>query len=168
MADTQTRISPYVPGRGRVMATDGGPHPAEAWAQVTAEQVAPVGPDVVGHRRIKALELQSKIATALETHHQGVQDAERSRLAADASHIMAAPDPTAHLDDAVAAIKAAAVGTEWEQHFGDPARLAAVRQVLGDHFATAQHIEKSWHADRNPLHPAAAEFRRQHHAPTGA
>jgi hypothetical protein len=160
---TETRVTPFAPGAGRVMITDHGPHPADAWAQITAEHIAPINPDMAGQRRTKALKLQMAIADALEPHHQAVQDAERARLGADAAHIMAPPDPEPHLDAAVAAIRGAAQGTEWESHFAGPERLALIRREIGIHFATAQHIEKSWHADRNPAHPAARAFRAQHH-----
>lgn len=160
------------------MITDGGPHPAEVWAQVTAEHIAPIGPDVTGHRRLAALALQANIATAIEQHHQSVMDVERSKLAADPNHIVAPVDPGAHLDAAVAAVQEAAKGTEWEDHFADPddgrtkdgkvtnSRLALIRQEIGTHFATVQHIEKSWHADKNPSHPAALAFRAQNHPVT--
>lgn len=159
----KTRISPYQLGAGRVMITDGGPHPASAWAQVTAEHIAPIGPDVIGERRAAALKLQAAIMLAVTPHHIAVQEGERSKLAADANHIMKEPDPEPHLDGAVAAIQSAAKGTEWEAHFQDSAVAAMIRQEVGSHFATVQHIEKSWHADRNPKHPAAIAFRAQHH-----
>jgi hypothetical protein len=161
--ETQTRITPYLPGAGRLMVTNNGPHPAEAWAQVTAEHLAPLGPDVTGHRRLKALELQAKIANAIEEHHQSVQDTERAKLAADTDHIMVPPDASAHLDAGIAAIQAAAKGTEWEANFQDTARLALIRQELAAHFASSQPIEKSWHADKNPTAQAAVAFRAQHH-----
>jgi hypothetical protein len=159
----QTRITPFDPKAGRLMITDGGPHPAEAWAQVTAEHIAPLGPDVTGRRRARGLELQLAIAAALEPHHQTVQDTERGKLIANLDHIANPVDPEPHLDEAMTAIAAAAKGTEWEAHFNDPERLALMRLEVGTHFATAQHIEKSWHADRNPTHPAAKAFRAAHH-----
>lgn len=167
MPDTNTRISPYVPGQGRIMVTDHGPHPADAWAQITAEHIAPIGKDVTGHRRLKALELQAKIALAIEPHHQKVQNDEGIKLGVDTAHVMNPVDPSEHLDAAVKAIQDAAVGTEWEGHFKDPERVALIRQEVASHVATIQHIEKSWHADKNPDHPASVAFRAQHH-PVGA
>ena len=178
-----SRITPYAPGAARVMITDGGPHPADFWAQVTAEHIAPVADSVTGHRRAAALALQAKIAQALEPHHTKVQELERSNLKANPDHHKLEPDPQPHLDDAIATISQAAKGTEWEKHFdfslGAPAwlkqyeddiaqkgedhvpltaeqrahltqhrRHQVMRQEIATHFATVQHIEKSWHADR--------------------
>ena len=52
-------------------------------------------------------------------------------------------DPEPHLDEAVAAVQAAAEGTEWEAAFPHPEVVAEMRQQIGIHFATAQHIERS-------------------------
>jgi hypothetical protein len=164
-----SRVSPYMPGGQRIMATDGGAHPPDVWAQVTAEQIAPVLPDMSGTQRKQALALQLKIADVLEPHHKRVQDDEKVKLTADTAHIMAPPDPTAYLAKAVADVVAAAVGSPWEANFQKPELQDLIGREIGSHFATAQHIEKSWHADRNPMHPAAIEFRTQHHpAPVGA
>jgi hypothetical protein len=38
-------------GGGRIMKTDGGPHPADFWAQVTAEQICPIDEKMTGERR---------------------------------------------------------------------------------------------------------------------
>jgi hypothetical protein len=157
-----------MPGGQRIMATDGGSHPPDVWAQVTAEHIAPVLPDMSGNQRKLALALQLKIADVLEPHHKRVQDDEKGRLTADTAHIMVPPDPEAYLDKAVADVVAAAAGSLWEANFQKPEFQSLIRLEIGTHFATAQHIEKSWHADRNPAHPAAIEFRTQHHpAPVG-
>ena len=159
-----TRISPYVAGQGRIMATDGGPHPADAWAQITAEHIAPIGKDVTGHRRLKALELQAKIALAVEPRHASAMESARDGLASSLDKIMEPPNPGVYTDTIVKAIQDAAVGTEWEEHFKEPARVALIRQEVASHVATIQHIEKSRHADKNPDHPASVAFRAQHHS----
>lgn len=156
-------ITPQVDGAGRVMITNGGPHPPDFWAQATAEHIAPIAPSMTGARRLAALALQARIQEALTPHHQAVQDTERGKIAADPERLLAPVDPEPHLDAALAAIQAAAAGTEWEAHFRDPAVVETIRREIGIHFATAQHIERSWHADRNPALPAAVAFRAQHH-----
>jgi hypothetical protein len=158
-----TRISPHIPSTGRIMVTDGGPHPPEAWAQITAEHIAPLGPNLVGERHRRAVELQFKIAELLEPIYKTAQETERSGLTADTARVAVPVDPEPHLDAAIAAIQAAAKGTEWEGHFSDAEVVKLVRREVGIHIATTQHIEKSWHADRNPTHPAAQAFRATHH-----
>ena len=171
------------------MITDGGPHPAEFWAQITAEHIAPIDKDMTGQRRQAALKLQMAIADALQPHHAKVQDNERSKCSADPAHHTHPVDPVkhgahAHADEALKAVEAAAKGTEWEKHLtfghGKPAWLDAyeaevaklgadnvpaltdeqtvqlhswqrqniIHGELKRHFATAQHIERSWHGDR--------------------
>jgi len=158
----ETTITPYQKGAGRIMITNGGPHPPESWAQVTAEHIAPIAVGLAGTRYVAAMKLQMAITEALTPHHQAVQHHEREKLAGDPAHVMTDLDPSAHLDVAMQAIIDAAAGTEWEAHFAQPDVQAVIRQELGAHFATAQHIERSWHVDRNPAHPHAAAWRAQH------
>lgn len=178
----KSSISPHAEKVGRIMKTDGGAHPPEFWAQVTAEHIAPISDDMTGQRRFAALALQGKIAAALEPHHTKVQADEATKLKADSAHAHNPPNPEEYLDEALQALQDAAKGTEWEAHltFGKtkPAWLAAheadvaamggdakpltpeqqsdlaswkrqqlIRQEIGTHFATAQHIAKSWHRD---------------------
>jgi hypothetical protein len=152
----------------RIMITNGGPHPPVLWAQATAEHLVQIPPSLTGARRSAALELQLAVAAALEPHHARVQETERSKLAADHKHLLTELDGGPHLDAAVAAIQGAARGTEWEAHFADSERVQVIRHELGVHFRTAQHIERSWHCDRNPAHPAAQAYRRLRHPGTGA
>jgi hypothetical protein len=112
-----SRIGPHIEGVGRVMVTDHGAHPPEFWAQVTAEHIAPIADDVTGRRRIAALTLQAKIAEALEPHHAAVQADEADKLLSVEDHCDACVSPEAYIDDAMTAIRDAAVGTEWEEQF---------------------------------------------------
>ena len=159
----ETKVSPYQPGAGRIMITNYGPHPASAWAQVTAEHIVPINPGMVGEKQNAEKKLQVAVAEALISHHANVQMTEQSNIAASPEHIMLDLNPEPHLDDAAAAVVACAKGTAWEAHFADPAVQALVRQEIGVHFATSQHIERSWHVDRNPSHPHAAAWKAKHH-----
>jgi hypothetical protein len=156
-------LSPYVEGTGRVMITNGGAHPPELWAQATAQHIAPINPKLSGRRYSAALELQLAIAAALEPHHGNVQTIEKGKLTADPAHLLTDLDPEPHLDDVIKVILAIAKGTEWEAHFARADVQAAIRLEVGVHFATSQHIERSWHVDRNPDHPHAAAWRARHH-----
>ncbi len=158
-----TFVSQYQPQAGRIMATNGGPHPPDAWAHVTAQHIAPVDPNTTGTRHTAALKLQIAIAEALLPHHANVQAVERGKLQTINSHLATALNPEPHLNDAVLAIQEAAKGTPWEDHFKDPDVVAMIRQEVGCHFASVQHIERSWHVDRNPAHPYAATWRNIYH-----
>ena len=114
-------------GGGRIMKTDGGPHPADFWAQVTAEQICPIDEKMTGERRYAAMELQAKIGRILHPHHAKVQDEERAKLAADPDHHKKPLNPEPYLDEAMTDIQGAAKGTPWEKHltfgFSKPAWL---------------------------------------------
>lgn len=149
------------------MATDGGPHPPSAWAQITAEHIAPIGASVAGARRRAAVRLQLDLANALEEHYSKVQDIERLHLAANDAHVLTPLTPEKHLADALDALFIVAAGTEWHDHFLKPEVHEAIRQAVATHIATAQHVERSWHVDRtlakNPKHPHALAWLAQHH-----
>jgi hypothetical protein len=152
----------------RILITDGGPHPADKWAVVTAEHIFQIGPGVTGDKMLAAKKFQITIAEILMPHHQGVQDDAQVSLKADAvAHMATAYDPLAKAQAACAAIVSAAAATPWAEHFAKPEVQQAVIQEIGNHFATAEHIERSWHADRNPDTDAAKAFRAKHNpAPT--
>lgn len=146
-----------------VLVTNGGPHPADKWAVATAEHIFPIDPSVVGDRFLAAKKLQLAIAVALEPHHEGVQEAERAKLAAAGDdHLQTPHDPLAAAEAALAEIQAAAAGTPWEAHFADAEVQRVVIQEVGNHFATAEHIERQWHCHRNPS-DAAKAWLAQHH-----
>lgn len=108
-----SRISAHIPNTGRVMSTDGGAHPPEFWAQVTAEHIAPINSNMTGKRLRAAQALQHKIADALEPHHTTVQDKALDHHPAT----LGLESAESYVDDAMDAIEAAAKGTEWEKHF---------------------------------------------------
>jgi hypothetical protein len=139
-------------GSQKVLITDGGAHSPQKWALATADHLvhfaeSSAPPDQI----IAARKLELAIADALVAHHADVQLAERHRLAADAKAHLARPlDASLHLEDAVEAVVECAKGTPWEAHFAKPETQAAVSDLIHQHFRSAQHIERSWHCDRNP------------------
>jgi hypothetical protein len=158
MSDTKSMLTPHFEDGGRLMITNGGPHPPDLWAQATAEHIAPLGNDLTGKRRIAAMALQAKIIEVLEPHYTAAQEAERDHLVADEDRLLSEMNPPEHVDAAVRAVCDAAKGTEWEAHFSQPDVIATIHEAMMHHFATAQHIERGWHIDRNPAHPHAATF----------
>jgi hypothetical protein len=150
-------VSPFQLNAGRVMVTDGGPHSAGAWAQVTAQHIAPLNPNLGGERYVKAMKLQTAIADALLPHHSKVQGDERSSLSKSHQHLLTPAE--AHpvtVTDALNAIVVAAIGTEWESHYSNPVVQNAIAREIEVHFKTIKRIERSWHIDR---HAHLPEFR---------
>jgi hypothetical protein len=145
-----------------VMITDGGPHPVEKWAEATASCIVDIADHVAGTRRGAAIKLQAAIVDALEKHHTTVQDGERALLVEE-GHIRLGDtiDANDHLDidDTADEIIACAAGTPWEGDFAKPEFKTGLTQLLTQHFHTSMHIERSWHADRNPTAPEAIAFR---------
>jgi hypothetical protein len=162
---TSSYVSAPTDSGGRVMVTNSGAHPPEFWAQVTAEHVAPISTNMTGERRLAAMALQGAVQRALVPIHADVAERERMRVAAsgDGRAMLDPYDPNPNVANAVAAVQAAAKGTEWEDHFNDADVVAAMSQEICSHFATSQHIERSAYADRYPTSPGAAAFRAAHH-----
>ncbi len=151
-----------------VLVTDGGPHPPEKWAEVTASQIVD---DIATHAPQTGVgesqEFRDKLVAILTPHHGRVQESERGALVHVPGRMQHDLDPTPHLSDPLAEIVAAAQGHTFGAYFTRPETQEYLRRVIGTHFATAMQIERSWHADRNPNTPEARAFRATHH-PGGA
>lgn len=154
----------------KVMVTNGGPHPPEKWSEQTAEQlvdviqVEPTYPNYEAALQQKNV-LKDKFMAALTPHHTKVQGKERGHLSTKGSeHLASDLDPNEYLDEAVAAVNAAVKGSMFEEHFAKPLVQIFIKSTLAGHFASAMHIERSWHADRNPDDQHARAYRAQHSA----
>jgi hypothetical protein len=148
-----------------ILVTNGGPHSAEKWAEATASHIVDIADHIAGEKRGAAIKLQAAIIDMLTEHHTAIQVGERSSLqTVGHSRLQVALDPDDHLslDQVVADIIAAAKGTPWTAEFDDPEAAAHVKAVLFQHFTTSMHVERSWHADRNPSVPEAIQFRATH------
>lgn len=150
-------------GSQTILITDGGAHPPDTWAMATADHLVHIDPKAPAARQMAAKKLEMAIAEALIPHHTTVQGAERSALSSVGNaHLLTDIDPSQHLDAAVAAVVSASVGTPWEAHFADRGVQDVIRGTLANHFASSQHIERSWHCDRNPGSPAAQAWMAVH------
>ena len=166
-----------------ILVTDGGPHSAEKWAEATSSHIVDIAQHVAGEKRAAAVKLQAAIIDILEGHHTTVQNGERAKLAGVTGHdrLQAELDPEHHLslEQVVAEIIAAANGTPWEAdfnyagqeaHFGEegehypriPSMAENLTALLSNHFASSMHIERSWHADRNPAEHQSIKFKQTH------
>lgn len=134
----------------KIMVSDNGPHSPEKWAIATAEIIVDIDSGIAGNRLIQAQKLQTAIAEALVPHHTTVQVDERSKLATDVSHIHTPHSAKEYIDQVMKDIVGAAKGTPWENHFVNPQVQETIAEIAANHFMTAQHIERLWHADRNP------------------
>lgn len=144
------------------MSTDNGDHSPLDWAMATADHLVQVSPKAPAERQLAGRELETAIARALLPHHDRVQAAEYGRLKTlGDAHVNFHPDPTEHLDAAVAAVNGCARGTMFEEQWMAPAWQDQVRATLANHFQTSMKNAHSWHVDRNPDGPNAQRFAAQ-------
>lgn len=131
-----------------VLITDGGPHPPDKWAEVTADQIIQISESAEAGKLAEARAFRDKIVKALTPHHGKVQHHERGQLKAHGDkHFASELNPLPFIEEALAEIVAAAKGLSFEAHFAKPETLKYVGDVLASHFATAQHIERAWASD---------------------
>ena len=148
-----------------ILVTNGGPHSADKWAEATASHIVDIADHIAGEKRGAAIKLQAAIIDLLTAHHTAVQVGERNSLQTVGHSRLQAPiEPADHLaiDQTVAEIVAAAQGTPWQVEFNTPEINDHLRALLKQHFSTSMHIERSWHADRNPTAPESVQFRAHH------
>lgn len=169
-----------------IMTTNGGPHPADKWALVTAGQIMEgvFGKDTA--ETIGARKLEIALLDILLDHHGKVQTRERGKISEHGMDRLFHPvDPREHCAAVVAEIVAEAkkIGrveiadpekpgqtktVDLGAHFEKPEVQQVLAGLIGAHFATSMDIERQWHADRNKDHPDARAFREAHTAHGGA
>lgn len=142
-----------------ILRTENGPHPADAWAMVTAQQIVDYDQQLSTDKLAKAQELREQVARVLQPHFEKVQTEEQSKLAADSAAI--ASPLVIEIADAVGEVLAKLIESLWADHFKRPEVQDVVRDTIQRNMNTIAYIERSWHADRNPDHPAVAAFRGQ-------
>jgi len=135
----------------KIMITNGGPHPAEKWAELSASEIIVIaeGADSDSARAGRRLEL--KFIDIFEEYHKQVQAAERAHLDADGDGRLESPlDGKEHdPEEVVAACVEAAKGTPFEAHFLREDVQNRIRTVATHHAALSMDVERSWHADRS-------------------
>lgn len=138
----------------RVLASNGGPHPASQWANITASEIArliEVAPEAPAEAHIQKQDYCGRLLKILLGHYIVTQQIERRCLAQDAQHDKnpfgyghEAPDPV------IDAIINAAHGTAFGEHFKRADVRDHIASVLANHTATVMDIERKWHRDRRP------------------
>jgi len=145
-----------------VMITDGGPHPAEKWAVMTAQQIFPLSDGLKGDRHIQATKVQLAIMEALEPHHADHQTAEQDALgAAGDDHLDTAHNPGPRALLALETVKAIVLASPWADKV-TPEWEDAIGGILASHFATSADIERQWFCHRNPSEKAKAFLASRH------
>lgn len=141
------------------MITNGGPHPADKWADVTTDTIMDliqvqkdsVSPEATAARAAKR-DLRPKLFAIFNAHHEAVQASERAdvpkSLAAAGAHVAKQLDPTPIVTPTLAKINAVLAATPFANHFAEPNVQAILQGIIGQHTADVMHIERRWHHDR--------------------
>lgn len=150
-----------------VMITNGGPHSAEKWADMTGEHIFPIDANAMAaDRLIQARKLQVAIIEALVPHHHGIQTVERGKLhVAGDAHLDTPYTPEDTAADALESVLKILDGSPWDKR-GDETWQRVVLGELSTHFATSQNIERQWHCRRNQKSDVAKAWIEQHHPET--
>lgn len=149
--------------------TDGGSHPPETWANITADEILgliQLGPTASQDIVDAKANLRPKLVAIFTQSHTELQNSERAALGKSHKRMNAACDPRPHIEAPLTEFKTIIKDTPFAEHFANPEVLEVVGRMIGHHKATAIHIERSWHADRNKNSPEAKAFRAKNHSPT--
>lgn len=159
-------------GRVGVMVTDGGPHPADRWAAETAAEIMSYvkvaeSVDTPEARKVRRSRprLELDIADVLEDHHDANIEHERGQIA-DHGDERLHHDCTPHADHVSEAVQgvinmAKRHGEPFTSAFDSENGRAIVEKAIKVHMATAMHIERGWHADRQMATGQASEHVRR-------
>lgn len=141
----------------QIMITNGGPHPADKWADVGTEailnlvQVAEdsVSAEAASARQAKR-DLRPLLFNILNDLHGHVQDHERGQIAKGGMKRCNAGlhDADNHAKGVMSQISDALAATPFADHFAKPEVIAVVRQIVAQHVANNMHTERCWHKDR--------------------
>lgn len=145
-----------------IMVTDGGPHPADRWAEITSNQIVDTllvdanpndGSPAAVKARLAKRTLRNDLFGILLRHHDDVQRTERDALskikkpAESGVRVVLPIDPAPHMStmDAVNVVCAA---SQFADHLAKPEVQDTIRAILGQHTVDVIHLERRWHHDR--------------------
>jgi len=139
----------------RAMITNGGPHPADRWAEVTTDAILgliQVADDSDTSEATMARQAKRDLRPVLfgifNEHHYGVQQHERGTLAKESKSTLAKTLNVAQHMTITQEVDAALAATPFAAHFAKPEVATVVHNIIGQHTADVMHIERRWHADR--------------------
>lgn len=146
----------------RPMITNGGPHPADKWADVTTDtlvELIEVKEDSNTPESALARQAKRDLRTALfkifNAHHEGVQKHHREHLTkhvkgakAASEHAGSPIDVRPHMSVLVE-VDAVFAESPFAAHFAQAEVKKIVHSIVGQHTANAIDVERKWHKDRH-------------------
>ena len=154
------------------LITDGGPHPAFRWAEVSAKAIcdliqideASQTKEAVAARRAKD-RFRLDLAEVLEKIHAQAQSDARTALATNPALLTRPPALSAAAVEFVVAVARAAATTPFAAHFMQDSVVAYLTRMAIEHLGEVVKIERGIEADRllglNPNDPNALACRAQ-------
>ena len=142
-----------------VLVTNGGPHPPDKWAALTAKQIAALiqideqsDTAAAATARKAKPRLEIAISDAIESSFTQIMSDELALVNTGA--ITARNDPfqaDQYIDAALSGAVATTVGTPFEVHFSDAAVQAIVRSIISQNILDAANVQRSWAFDDKGL-----------------
>jgi len=135
----------------KILITNGGPHSAEKWAELSASEIISVAESAdfsaVGQAGRK---LENSIIDIFERFHDAIIKAENAHLDNKGTDHLATPIDGSGVDVSavVTQIQNAAKGTPFEAHFQKPEVITAITNITKHHVELIMEVERSWFADK--------------------
>lgn len=161
----------------KFLITNNGAHPPGKWAELTAESILnlitiseePTDDEAMLKARDDArrtkINLFPVLFNILEQAFDEAQKGER-KLIARHSHKRLEHDLNRDIaprvSEAMGKLQTAFAGSMFADHFAKPDVVDVIQRIIGQHIGNNMHIERSYHADRNPDTKEALAFRARH------
>lgn len=139
-----------------------GNHAPQQFADTTTDMILNTG-DLSGDRLLAAIDLKRHVSRYLTQIYDRVITREIDDLKAFPDHSDSDYDVGDVAESAVRAIHDFAKGTPWEELINGAEWSASAWLTIESHLATAIHVERLLHADREPTNKAAAAYKARFH-----
>lgn len=137
-------------GRVRFLTTNGGPHSAESWAEVTADtildliQIEPTGTPATIRGMTAKISLRQELIALFTQCHRSTQMTERNAIV---KKTLADPlEPMVLV--ACAQLDRLLATTMFATHFARDDVRKIIHRIIAQHTADVMHIERRYHADK--------------------
>lgn len=139
-------------GEVRFMVTNGGPHPASAWAQITTDSILELIQIELTNSpaTLKAMaakdDVRPKMLAMFTSHYTLVQNLERfavvKKTPADKL------DPSSSITGVCSDLYRLLAATPFADHFARSSVRMILYRIVGQHTANVMHIERRYFADK--------------------
>jgi hypothetical protein len=136
-----------------ILITNHGTHPPEKWAELSADQIVEISPHAPPGVQVEGNAFRDELVQLLVAAHDGLLKFEQEQLDKHGAARFSEPidpDESQLVNSTVQAIVTLSErfshfdGTTFGEHYRRPDRMAYLRRVLANNFATQIDIERSW------------------------